>query len=111
MAAQIIEAIYEGNGVVRLAGEPSGVKPNDRVTVLVLPIPTSKEFKVERLGADELSRQLLEFEQRYSLKTPDFYARFLRGELGDNRDYIVWAGLYEMWQRLNAQHQSAPANN
>jgi len=31
-----------------------------------------------------LRQQRQAFETRYSLETPQFYARFLRGEMGDN---------------------------
>ncbi|MBI3360290.1 MAG: hypothetical protein HY023_04185 [Chloroflexi bacterium] len=108
--SQVIEAVYEGNGIVRLNREPEGVKPNERLTVLVVPVPASKEFKVERLGFEGLQRQIADFEKRYSLKSPEFYARFLRGEMGDARDYIVWAGLYELRQRISARKQAAPAS-
>ena len=43
-----------------------------------------------------LRQQLRVFETRYSLKTSEFYARFLRGEMGDEPDFIVWAGLKEL---------------
>jgi len=33
------------------------------------------------------------------INTSEFYARFLRGEMGDAPDYLVWAGLYELQQR------------
>jgi hypothetical protein len=104
---QVMEAIYEGNGLVRLEREPEGVKPHERVTVLVVPAPASKEFKVEKLGLEGLRGQIADFEKRYRLKTPEFYARFLRGEMGDARDYIVWAGLYELLQRLTARQKPA----
>lgn len=106
---EVIEAIYESNGVVRLEREPEGIKPYEKLTVLVVPAPASKEFKAEKLGLEGLRRQLSEFEDRYAFKTPEFYARFLRGEIGDARDYIVWAGLYELFQRLSPRAQPTPA--
>lgn len=43
-----------------------------------------------------LERQLVEFENQYAIKSPDFYARFERGELGDVMDFIEWSATYEM---------------
>jgi hypothetical protein len=44
-----------------------------------------------------LLRQLVGFEQKYKLASDVFYARFMRGELGDERDFIKWAGRYELY--------------
>lgn len=60
------------------------------------------EVSIEKVGLDGLRQQIREFEARYSLETSEFYARFLRGEMGDKRDFIVWAGLHELLQRITA---------
>ncbi len=71
-------------------------------TVLILPEPANKEFSIEETDLETLRQQLQSFEMHYSLKTSDFYARFLRGEMGDERDFVVWAGLQELLQRMTA---------
>jgi anti-anti-sigma regulatory factor len=38
------------------------------------------------------------YEQHYKMSTEQFYSRFLTGELGDDSDYMDWAGSYEMLQ-------------
>ncbi len=43
-----------------------------------------------------LQLDLREFEIRYQQLSQDFYQQFQQGLLGDNEDFIVWAGLYEM---------------
>jgi len=54
-----------------------------------------------------LLRQLVTFEQEYSLSSDVFYARFMRGEMGDALPFIKWAGRYELYleakQELNRQ--------
>ena len=100
---EIIDAIYEGKGLVRLQQEPEGVKPKEHLTILILPAPANKELSVQKLDTEALQQQLHTFETRYSLKTSEFYTRFLRGEMGDERDFIVWAGLQELLQRMTAQ--------
>ena len=44
-----------------------------------------------------LLRQLVSFEQKYKLASDVFYARFMRGEMGDDLDFIKWAGRYELY--------------
>ena len=100
---EIVEAIYEGKGLVRLQQELKGVKPQDHLRVLVLPTPAKKELDVQKLDIEALRQQLQTFETRYSLKTSEFYSRFLRGDMGDEPDFIVWAGLQELLQRMTAQ--------
>ncbi len=36
------------------------------------------------------------FEQKYGLSSEVFYQRYERGEMGDDEDFMVWAGLVEM---------------
>jgi hypothetical protein len=36
------------------------------------------------------------FEEKYRLSSRDFYEKFSRGEMGDDEDFITWAGLVEM---------------
>jgi hypothetical protein len=44
-----------------------------------------------------LLRQLVAFEQKYNLASDVFYARFMRGEMGDDLPFIKWAGRYELY--------------
>ena len=34
------------------------------------------------------------------MTTEEFYARFMRGELGDAKDFIGWAGMFEARSRI-----------
>lgn len=54
-------------------------------------------FKPRRLTFDELSERLKEYEQRYGYSTIEFYRRFQKGELGDDDDLMLWAGLYHLY--------------
>lgn len=47
-----------------------------------------------------LNRQLLAWEQRYGMASSDFYARYRRGELGDELEFVRWAGRYRMYREL-----------
>jgi hypothetical protein len=43
--------------------------------------------------------RLTRYEERFGMKTPEFYEKFVRGEMGDAKDYIAWAGTYEIFLR------------
>ncbi|MBI1880545.1 MAG: hypothetical protein HYR94_20400 [Chloroflexi bacterium] len=100
---EIIKAVYEGHGLVRLEQDLEGVQPQARLLVLVVPVPDDTPSVTETNGLQTLRQQLQAFETRYSLKTAEFYSRFLRGEMGDERDFIVWAGLHELLERMMPQ--------
>lgn len=46
------------------------------------------------------TQRLKEYEQKYGMTTEEFYARFMSGELGDAKDFIGWAGMFEAFIRL-----------
>lgn len=54
-----------------------------------------------------LMRELVTFEEKFGLASDVFYARFMRGEMGDDMPYVKWAGRYEMYleakQAIDAQ--------
>jgi hypothetical protein len=43
--------------------------------------------------------RLTRYEEKFGMKTPEFYEKFMRGEMGDAKDYIAWAGTYEILLR------------
>lgn len=44
-----------------------------------------------------LLRKLVSFEETFNMATDVFYARFMRGEMGDDLPFIKWAGRYELY--------------
>ena len=48
-----------------------------------------------------LEQQLGEFEKQRTMKTPDFYVQFERGELGDAADFVEWSATCEMVAESN----------
>ncbi len=44
-----------------------------------------------------LLRELVAFEDKYNMGSDVFYARFMRGEMGDDLPFIMWAGQYESY--------------
>lgn len=43
-----------------------------------------------------LMQELREFEENYGLKSADFYARYEKGEMGDDIDFMEWSATVEM---------------
>ena len=52
-----------------------------------------------------LLRELVAFEDKYDMGSDVFYARFMRGEMGDDLPFIMWAGQYESY--LEAKQEIA----
>ena len=47
----------------------------------------------------EISRMqnaLIKYEEKYEMKTSEFHKLFDKGKLGDAKDYMLWAGIYEL---------------
>ncbi len=44
-----------------------------------------------------LQRELVAFEDKFNMASDVFYARFMRGEMGDDMPFIKWAGRYELY--------------
>ena len=49
---------------------------------------------------EEVIAELNAFERQYGITTIEFFARFNRGLMGDSRDFIKWAGLFQGYQHL-----------
>jgi IMP dehydrogenase/GMP reductase len=58
----------------------------------------SLEAAEAQRDAEELSADLLKFEERFGMESQAFYKRFEAGELGDDMDYMEWAAFFNMYQ-------------
>jgi hypothetical protein len=54
-------------------------------------------LKSQHVTFDELSERLRAYEQKYGYSTIQFYRRYRDGELGDDDDLMMWAGLYHLY--------------
>ncbi|MEZ4517432.1 MAG: hypothetical protein R3C44_11575 [Chloroflexota bacterium] len=61
----------------------------------------STEAAEARNTVEVLESDLTEFEDKYGLKSSQFFERFEHGDMGDAMDYIEWASLYQMYVRAN----------
>ncbi len=58
-----------------------------------------KELKRE---INRIQIDLTEYEKKYKLTSKDFYTQFENGQIEDEKDYILWAGIYEL-QKLSKE--------
>ena len=54
------------------------------------------KLKVTYLTDEELGARLAELEQRHGMTSTEFLHRFNGGELGDDFEFLGWAGLLKM---------------
>ncbi len=73
----------------------------DPVLDMTLDKILARETERTRELQARLAEQLAEFEERYALKSVDFYARYESGEMGDMMDFVEWSATVEMLR--NAQ--------
>jgi hypothetical protein len=57
----------------------------------------SKILKPRRVEFDELTQMLDAYERKYKFSTIEFFHRYLTGELGDDDDLMMWAGIYHLY--------------
>jgi len=49
------------------------------------------------LSFTELTQMLGEYERKYGYSTIEFFRRYSGGDLGDDDDLMMWAGLYHLY--------------
>jgi hypothetical protein len=57
----------------------------------------SRIFQPRRMSFAELTRMLREYEQKYGYSTIEFFRQYEAGELGDDDDLMMWAGIYHLY--------------
>jgi len=58
------------------------------------------EIKILTIGLKKTQENLQKLEEKYKMDSGTFYKRYSTGKLGDNIEYIKWAGEVETLKRL-----------
>jgi hypothetical protein len=66
-------------------------------------------FTPQQLTFEKLSQRLRSYETQYGYSTIDFYRRYQNGELGDDDDFMMWAGLHQLMLRSDCGKQGFQA--
>ena len=45
-----------------------------------------------------IKKDMRRFERKYKLSSNEFYAKFEEGKFGDEDDFMLWSGIYELYQ-------------
>ncbi|OQX80970.1 MAG: hypothetical protein B6D61_01260 [Bacteroidetes bacterium 4484_249] len=56
------------------------------------------DYHISRLKREitRMQSSLNKYEEKYNMKSDDFYRLFNEGKYGDEKDYMLWAGIYEL---------------
>ena len=56
------------------------------------------DYHISRLKREiaRMQKELNKYEEKYNLTTEEFYQGFDKGKFGDEKDYMLWAGVYEL---------------
>ncbi len=57
------------------------------------------EFHIHRLKREiiRMEASLKKYEEKYHIESKDFYNDFNKGKYGDEKDFLIWSGVYEMY--------------
>jgi len=62
------------------------------------------ELKFMGFGIAKTKKKLQELEKKFGMNSGNFYEKFNEGKMGDDLEYIRWAGEYETLQKLQRDH-------
>jgi len=59
-------------------------------------------YKIQQYKEEirKLDKDLGKFERAHRMESPEFFAAFMDGRLGDDLDLVEWSALYQMRRRL-----------
>lgn len=94
----------------------SGIKKAKTVTQLIIEPHTSENVKklvlsalenelgIIKFGINKTLNQLKRFENKFGTESSAFYKKFNAGDMGDDFEYIRWAGEYETLHKLQQDY-------
>jgi hypothetical protein len=57
----------------------------------------SKSLKPKKVDFNELTRMLESYERKFGYSTIEFFRRYSDGKLGDDDEFMMWAGIYHLY--------------
>jgi len=70
----------------------------------LIALAVENQLRIMEFGIAKTKRKLLKMENKSGMSSSDFYARFQKGELGDDFKFIRWAGECETLERLERDY-------
>lgn len=62
------------------------------------------EARILMIGMQKTERRLQDFERRFEMESLKFYQDFQAGNMGDDMEYMKWAGEYETLLQLQEDY-------
>jgi len=62
------------------------------------------EARILQIGIQKTTRRLQDFERRFEMESLKFYQDFQAGKMGDDMEYMKWAGEYETLLQLQEDY-------
>ncbi len=78
-------------------------KDEEKDEVMEVTVSKLVSYELEKLKGrqSQIREKLSAFEERYSLKTDEFYQRFRQGKMGDEMDFFEWSALADIHQEIS----------
>ena len=78
-------------------------KDEEKDEVMEVTVSKLVSYELEKLKGRQsrIREKLIAFEERYSLKTDEFYQRFRQGKMGDEMDFFEWSALADIHQEIS----------
>jgi hypothetical protein len=70
----------------------------------LIKLAVENEMKVIKFGIAKTKKKLEELEKKFGTDSDNFYKNFNEGKMGDDLEYIRWAGEYETLQQLQRDY-------
>ena len=83
------------------------IKPKSAANLTIL-IKSALENQMMLIdfGIAKTERKLKDLESEFGMSSRTFYEKFNQGKLGDDFEYLRWAGEYETLQRLKRDYDA-----
>ncbi|MEE4356137.1 MAG: hypothetical protein V2I97_06675 [Desulfococcaceae bacterium] len=86
--------------MTQLIIQPSTAENTKRLVLFAL----ENERRIIRFGISRTEGQLEKFEKKFKMDSESFYRKFNAGDMGDDFEYIKWAGEYETLRKLRQDY-------
>ncbi len=85
---------------IKILEELAKLGVDDEVFINTIDKLTSYIVNEFQRDLEDIEGNLKKFEEKYGFESKEFIERFESGEMGDKIDFIEWASLYDMQQRV-----------
>jgi len=82
------------------------IKAKSANAIMLIRSALENQMMLIDFGISKTERKLKDFEREFGMTSRKFYEKFSQGKLGDDFEYMRWAGENETLQRLKKDHDA-----